>query len=447
MKHNKNLKLGGIALSLLLAGTAGSLSAQTVRKLSLSEAVELSLQNNKQIKLSNAKVEEAIASTRDMWNNHLPDFKISGSYLRLNNPDVILKVTLPSSSPNPGEHSSAVKVDQAAYGMATATLPVFAGFKIKYGVESARYLEQATKLDAENEKDDVVQNTVNAYSNLYKAQVTVDLVRENLNAQKQRVADFSNLERNGVMARNDLLKAQLQQSNIELTLLDAENNLKLASVNMDLMLGIDDNTILQPDSSSFQKTVDAGSVLNWEQTALHNRKDVEALSLREKAAYSGIKATKGDYYPAVALTGGTIALQVPNVITVTNALNGGIGLQYNLGSIWKTGAKVQVANAKLHQIQANESLIGDQVRVQVNQAFYNYLLATKRIDVYAKAIEQADENYRITKNKFDNSLTTTTELLDADVAKLQAQLNYAVSKADAAVAYKKLQQTAGVAAK
>ncbi len=54
------------------------------------------------------------------------------------------------------------------------------------------------------------------------------------------------------------------------------------------------------------------------------------------------------------------------------------------------------------------------------------------------------ENYRITKNKYDNSLVTTTELLDADVAQVQSKINYAAAKADAIVAYKKLEQTAGV---
>ena len=58
--------------------------------------------------------------------------------------------------------------------------------------------------------------------------------------------------------------------------------------------------------------------------------------------------------------------------------------------------------------------------------------------------EQARENYRIVKNKFDNSLATTTELLEADVAQLQATLSYTLARADAFVAYNKLLQTAGL---
>jgi outer membrane protein TolC len=49
--------------------------------------------------------------------------------------------------------------------------------------------------------------------------------------------------------------------------------------------------------------------------------------------------------------------------------------------------------------------------------------AQKKMQVYQKAIDQATENYRITKNKYDNSLATTTDLLDANVAQLLARLN------------------------
>jgi outer membrane protein len=444
MKHNNYKKPGICVLYLLAALPLQHAIAQSKKDLSLTEAIQLSLKTSGQLKIANAKVDEATAVYHEAKNNHLPDVKVTGAYMRLNNPDVNLKVKLGGGgdSTKPGS-SSSIKVDQAAYGIVNASLPLFSGFRIKYGIESAKYLEQAAKLDAGNNKEEVIQNTINAYSNLYKAKKSVDLVKENLEQQKQRVTDFSNLERNGLLARNDLLKAQLQQSNIELSLLDAENNYNITCVNMALMLGLPEGTELIPDTSGFQPPADAGSLVQWEQRAFQNRKDLSSLSYREKAATSNIKSIKGEYYPGIALTGGYIAADIPNLLTITNALNVGIGLQYNLGALWKTGAKVAEAKARLHEVMATEGILSDQVRLEINQAYQNYLLSTKKIDVYAKAIEQSNENYRITKNKYDNNLVTTTDLLEADVAQLQAQLNYTFSKADALVAYKKLQQTAG----
>jgi len=447
MKHNTYIKTGALALALLGAMSQPA-TAQTTRNITLDEAIQLSMQNNKQLKLSKAKVDEAVANTRDAWNNHLPDVKATGSYIRLNNPSIDLKVKTGNSSgggsgSGSGE-SSTPTVNSAAYALVNASIPLFSGLRIHYGVESAKYLEQAAKLDADNDREEVIQNTISAYSNLYKSQTSVELVREDLKQEQQRVTDFTNLESNGLLARNDLLKAELQESNVELSLLDAENNLKITYINMDLMLGLPEDTQLVPDTTSLKNNADAGSIVQWEETALSNRKDINALSFREKAANSAIKSTKGEYYPGLALTGGYIAADIPNLLTVTNALNAGIGLQYNFGALWKTGAKVQQAKARLHEVQANQSMLADEVRVQINQAYQNYVLSQKKIDVYAKAVEQGNENYKITKNKYDNSLVTTTDLLDADVAQLQAKLNYAYAKADAAVAYKKLQQTAGI---
>ncbi len=429
-------------------------AAQTTRPLSLNEAIELSLQNSNQLKLSRAKILEASAALREARERRLPDASISGSYLRLNQPNVDLKLKLGSSQQNnsgngsstEGEPntSSSVSVDQAAYAMANVSLPLFGGFRIQNGIESARYLQKAAELDGESDRDAVIANTIAAYSNLYKAQAALQLVRENLKQSQQRVSDFSSLEKNGLLARNDLLKAQLQQSNVELTLLDAENNWKLTNINMDLMLGLPQETLLIPDSLAFTRLADARSYADWEAQALESRKDALALDYRKKAADAGVRAAKGEYFPSLAVTGGYVAANIPNFITITNAVNLGLGLKYSPSSLWKTGARVTQAKAKQNQLEISQNILNDEIRLQVAQAYQSYLSSQKKIDVYRSAVEQAKENYRIVKNKYDNALATTTDLLDADLAQLQAQLNYAYAQADAVVAYRKLQQVSGV---
>ena len=95
-------------------------------------------------------------------------------------------------------------------------------------------------------------------------------------------------------------------------------------------------------------------------------------------------------------------------------------------------------------MQANEEQLNDAVRLQINRDYQNYLLSQKKIEVYQKALQQAIENYRITNNKYQNSLASVTDLLDADVALEQTKLNVETAKADAILAYDKLLQTAGL---
>ncbi|MBC9908836.1 TolC family protein [Chitinophaga varians] len=433
----------GIVLTLVFQAASAQ---QSVKPLSLNEAISLSLQNSKQLKASQARIEEANANVKTANERQLPDVSISGSYLRLTQPNLDLKLGKGGSNPGGGSGMEAPKVDQAAYGMANVSIPVFAGMMIQSGKEAARYLAQAAKLDADKDRDDVIENTIGAYSNLYKANQAVKLMEENLRQSTQRVKDFSNLEKNGLLARNDLLKAELQQSNYELSLMDAQNSLKVANLNMNIMLGLPDNTALQLDTTVFKTDdkTDGRGVAEFEQLAYQNRKDAASLGAKEKAAFANVKGVKGEYYPSLAVTGGYVAAYIPNVVTITNAVMAGVGVKYNLSSLWKTGSRVASAKAQLAQLQANEANLTDAIHLDVVRSYENYLLSRKKMDTYIKAIEQSEENYRITKNKHDNNLATTTDLLDADVANLQAHLNYTFARADALVAYNKLLQASGI---
>ena len=437
---SKYRSLWMLVLPLLLAFSIPG-RAQDGKVLTLKDAIDLSIKNSKQLRLNQTKITSALNAVRDAKARQLPDANISGSYLRVNKPNIDMK----SSGDSSGGGSSFSDVNQVAYGLATISVPLFSGFKIQAAKESARYLAEAARLDADLDREDVIQNTVAAYSNLYKATVAVNLVRENLKQQEQRTTDFSNMEKNGIMARNDLLKAQLQQSNIEVALTQAESDLKIARINMNIMLGLPEDTNMDLDTTFLaQAGGEEKAVTDWEQVAQQKRKDAASLQAHEKAAYAGIKSAKGDYYPSLALTGGYVAAYIPHVITVTNAVNVGVGLKYNLGSLWKTGSKVDDAKNELNAVKINEEMLNDQIHIQVNQAYENYVVSMKKISMYEKAIEQADENYRITKNKHTNALATTTDLLEADVAELQAKLNYTSARADAVVAYNKLLQSAGL---
>jgi len=345
-----------------------------------------------------------------------------------------------------GEPAESPKPSQAAYATANVTMPLFSGFRLKYGIESAKYLEQAARLDAEDDKEAIILNTIEAYNNLYKAKEAVDLVDESLTSARQRVNQFSSLEKNGLLPRNELLKAQLQASNTELSLLDAQSNWQVATVNMNLLLGLPEVNEIMLDSTSFQPVADLKTLEEYIQSAITHRHDLEAMEYRKKAAATSVKAIQGEKLPSIALTGGYLALAVPDVLTVTNAINLGLGIQYSISSLWKNKAKVQQARAREQQIQAGEEMMLDGIRLQVNKAYQAYLLSMKKIDVYETAVEQATENFRIINNKYNNSLATTTELLEADVAQLQSKMNYAFAKSDAVVAYKQLLQSAGLLA-
>ncbi len=202
-----NKKITAIAAFFLAFMVLGNhLAAQEVKRLSVKEAVELGLQSSKHLKIDQAKVLEATAALEEAKDRQLPDFKVSGSYLRLTTAKIDLKTAQKQESTSEGNSGGGVpKISQAMYGMASLSLPIYAGGKIKYGIQSAKYLLEAEKLSAGNDQNAIVYNLIEAYANLFKAAQVINVIKENLVASQSRDSNFIRLENNGLMARNDRL--------------------------------------------------------------------------------------------------------------------------------------------------------------------------------------------------------------------------------------------------
>ncbi|KMQ64346.1 transporter [Chryseobacterium angstadtii] len=433
----KRINNSVVALSFFMGITA--IHAQDKKQLTLDEAVQLGIQNSKNLKIDAAKIEEATADLLEAKNRQLPELKVSGSYMYLPiKPTIDLKL-----SGNSGAGAGGPDVHQVAYGSVNLSVPIYNGGRIKYGIQSAKYLVEASKLSTENDKIAIAYNVAQAYNNLFKANQSIKVLEENLTASQKRDETFLKLENNGVIARNDRLKANLQTSNIELQLLEAKNNYNIANINMDLLLGIPETTEIEVDQNYIDEGADVKAVDYYVNEAKENRKDLQALAQQRKAAELGSKSAKAENLPSIAFTGGYVAADVPKVLTLYNAVNVGVGISYNLSNIWKKNSSLGQAQAREKQLAATDELLNDNIKLDVNREYQNTDYSKKRIAVYEKAAEQANENYRITKNKYDNGLATMTELLDADAAQIASNVGVINAKADAALAYRKLLQTTG----
>lgn len=432
-----NRKIRNIFGILLFSISISQISGQETRTISLDEAVDLGIKNSKNLKIDAAKIEESTAQLVEAKNNQLPSLKVSASYLHLFSPNVNLKTGGSSAA-------GGLKINDVMYGSANLSYPIFAGGRIKYGIQSAKYLIEASKLSTENDKEAVAYNVSQAYNNLFKASQIIKVLEENLAASQKRDETFLKLENNGLMARNDRLKAQLQTSNIELQLLDAQNNYSIANINMDLLLGLPESTILKVDENYISENLENQPTSYYLNQAIQNRKDLQALDYQRKAASLGSKAARAENLPSLAITGGYVAADIPGFVTVTNAINIGVGVSYNLDNIWKKNSSLLKSQAREKQLEANNELLNDQIKLEINKDYQNSSLAKKKIEVYERALEQATENYRINKNKYDNGLVNITDLLDADAALVGAKVNVINAKADATLAHKKLLQSSGI---
>ena len=418
---------------------ASAVQAQEKSSLTLNEAIHLAWEQSAQVSLAESKVVTKKQELRTVKNNSYPDFKISGQYQRLTDADINFKL---NNSDGSTSTTDAPSVNQLMVGQVNASLPLFAGFKIQNSIKASSNLYAAESANALQTKENVAMQVVDLYASMYKAEKTVELLKENQKSAEQRVTDFIELEKNGIIPRNDLLKAQLQASNVKLSLAKATKDLNIVNYQLITLLKLDDTTKLTIRESDFVN-FQMNNIPTSDEVAVANRQDLEAVRLQEKASLDYVKVAKSGYYPAISLVGGYTAIDLKNVITVQNAMNIGVGLSYDLSGILKNNAAVKVAESKADELKKHEELLTEQIKIEVQKAIEDYDLALKQDIVYNQAVEQASENYRILKDKYDNGLSDTNDLLEADVDQLESNINKALSKANVIQKYYELLTVSG----
>jgi outer membrane protein len=439
------MKQKTILAFLFVFGTI-ALHAQT-KSLTLQEALELAVANSKELKLSKANLERAQAKVSQAKDQAWPEVKASATYLRINTPTVSFsKSSSDNASGEPtGNNPLAALSSLHSIGLAQLTVsePVFAGFKIKNSKLMQHYLAEAAAYDESTTKSKVVANTARAIFQYYELLETRKLIDQNLRQAQQRVTEFKNREAQGLLARNDRLKAELQVNNIELTRTEIDNNVKLAEFNISILLGLPESTAFNLDTTGMFTNHEIKTLSAAEQDGLNQRPEIKSARLQYKASEAATRMAKSSRYPVLALSGGYVNAYIPNVFTVTNALNGGIALQYNISGGFHSKHLVREARANQQSAEISEQIAVDQVRTNIREKVLNYQKAEEKINVMKRAIEQADENYRISKNKFDAGLLIMSDYLDADVILLQTQINFAAARAERMIAFYELEEATG----
>jgi outer membrane protein TolC len=434
MKANHLILFGVLFLGIT------SVEAQEKKSLTLDEAIHLAWEKSNEVNLADAKVATKKYELQSVKNNRYPDLKASAQYQRLTKANIDLKSN--SSSDESSSDTKAPNVDQLFLGQINATLPIFSGFKLQNSIKVSDNLYQAEAANALQTKEETAMQVINYYVNLYKTQKTVELLNENYKSAQQRVKDFTELEKNEIVPKNDLLKTQLQLSKVQLSLDKANSDLNVVNYELGNLLKLNPKTIIEIRESDLT-AFEINTIPTDENPALENRKDLEALRFQEKASLENIKVARSGYYPSLSLIAGYTTLDLKNVITVQNAMNFGIGLSYNISDIFKNGTEVQVAKSRAEEIQNSEMMLTDYIKVQVQKALEDYDLSVKQNLVYTQAVEQATENYRIIKDKYDNGLSDTNDLLEADVEQLSSKINKTMAKANVIQKYYSLLAVTG----
>ncbi|WPU94938.1 TolC family protein [Mucilaginibacter sabulilitoris] len=428
------------AVTFVIAGVlfAENANAQD-RTITLDEAIKLGLDNSKTLKLSQAKVEQAISEYKQAKDEALPTGKVSYGYNH---------AEIPANRLALGEESFNLPARADAYlGILSLNQTIFAGNKLKYARESTDLLTQVARLDVTNDKDQITYDIISAYYGLYKVLQSKKVVAQNLSTTDAQIKQAQRFFEQGLVTKNDVLRFQLQRSNIELNGIDLETNRRIINYNLNVLLGLPEGTQLNIAQITEADRMVA-PLSNYLDTAMASRPELQQFDLRTKVAETNVKTIKANSLPTLGASAAGYYVDVssnpiPKSGQFITPLSVGLTLSWNFSSLWTNKNKVTEAKIQREQTVINKSISVDRIRDEVNQNYQSYTMSLEKIKLLQTSIEQAGENNKILESKYKSNIASATDRADAETLLYQAQINLELAKADAGLAYYTLLKSTG----
>ena len=273
------------------------------------------------------------------------------------------------------------------------------------------------------------------------------VVAQNLESIASQLQQAQKFFDQGIVTKNDVLRFQLQQANVSLTDLEIENNRKIINYNLDVLLGLTEDTeIAISEADAALKSVEPFT--NYLNLALTNRQELQQLDLQNKVADFNIKTIKADKLPTVGLGANLYYINpsgsfIPPSNQFIVPITVGATVSWNVANLWKNKNKVAEAVIQQKEIGLQKNILNDQLKTEINQNYQNYNLAVQRINVLQTSIAQATENDRLLASKYKNNIASVTDRIDAETLLYQAKINLEIAKADAGLAYYTLLKSTG----
>ena len=415
------------------------------RPLSLEEAVAAGLEASPGLHASRMKVESTAAKSREIEAGRLPSLKFGGGYTRLSEVppfEVILPI-----SPNP------IVVSQNYFNNFNLRLgvqqPLFTGFRLQAGAELARMLEKSAGQDLEKDRAEFIFAVKNAYWGLARAREFEKVIAENIRQVGEHLKDVRAFFDQGLLTKNEVLRAELELSNAEIMRIDARNAAEVALTSLDSLIGLplDTDVDLTTSAESQASRLPAGEDPSIK-TALADRPELKSAEFRIRASELGVKTARAGFYPQVFLSGNFYYLRPnPRFMPARDKFNGtwdlGISVSFDIWNWGQTKSQTKQAKAQLAQARDARKLLEDQAVLEVTQSKLSLARANEKVRVAGQAVGQAEENLRVTRERFKQGVALNSEVLDADVALLQARMNRTQAAIDLVLAQARLEKALG----
>jgi outer membrane protein len=394
--------------------------------LTLGQAIQIALKQSPEVDAARAGVDEAKANSSLARTQFLPQVNFAEDMSRGNDPVYVFGTRLRQQRFTQADFAlDALNKPEPIGNFATRISGgwlLFDSFHTQRSVQSADLMRKSSASSAEAVDQKVVFDVVQAYQGVLYAERQVEIAQHELETAEALLSSVDDHVKAGLAVESDRMSAQVSVAGRKQGLIAAQGDVDLAWAQLGLAMGAPElkTSELRPIEP---KTFPKNDLEQELQTAMKSRHDLAALVEAQSAQAAAASAARLSFGPRVSAYGNweddrqTLGGQGGN--------NWVTGVQIGLDILpFSKRAQLAKERATKARVDAQLNAYQQQVRLQVDQAHIQRQTAELSMETARTAIDQATESLRILKNRYEAGLSTITDLLRAQDAEREAQMNY-----------------------
>lgn len=403
----------------------GVIAQEKVTTYTLEKSISEAIENNWVLKAKKEKIDESTFVVKQAKVDFYPKLSTNYAYTRLSEQKTTDPIPLGGGATIPG--SVLNSKDNYQWRM-SLTQPLFTGFALTSAYELAKLGVDESRTDFKLTELDLALQVKEAYFNILIADKGVEVAGQEVESLTSNVKVTQSFYNVGMIPINDLLKTEVELANAKQNLVKARNAARLNRSSFNTVLARPVNSPVEvEDILAYSQEV--GDFETYYKKALGNRPEIKLIDIATLQVDQQIRLAKSKYYPEAAL----------NYDYIKEGDDPGVsGSDFHDASQWqamavlswtfwewgKTGSAVREKESLKRQILHDKSALLDNIALEIKRDLLNLEAAIKNIPTTEKAVEQGEENLRVSEERYKAQVTTIQEVLDAQSLLTRARVNY-----------------------
>lgn len=450
---------------------AVAISSGKAQQLTLGDCRRMALNHNRNLRTAVVQIAVAEDNLKMYKTNFLPKFSLSGDYLYSTGSSTytIVGGYLPTFVPNPTTGSLEpdiltnapdgtpifkeyaympdtkfdLKIGSVFTAGLTARQPIYMGGKVRTSVKMAKMGKTIAELNVEKLEAEVIVNLDEAFFTCIKMEELVKSAAKYNELVAEFCRQMENAHRSGLKSKNDLLKVQVKLNEAELQLRQAQNGLRLSSMNLCYHIGLPMNTdgIVLADNFELIPEV----IRN--RTDISSRPEYAMLQQQIELKKQQVSLAKSDFLPQVSAM---VSYSYMNGVQLNNSplfskpsFVGGVSINIPLFNWGEGRRKVSVARHEVEIAHNQFEDLTNQMELELVQALNNYDESLFEVTLTLKSLTQAEENMSESGNRYMAGMETLADYLEAQALWQKAQSDLVEARSRQRISYTKYLKATG----